>query len=113
MTPRGGSGRGQGRKPRENAKRHNVILENDVWEYLSKTNASAEIERITRMEMEKKHLLELAEAIYSEVSGADNKTEHATTVGEIYDWLYEGDDDYATADLAYLVREWRAYNSAE
>jgi hypothetical protein len=41
-----------GRPPRLNSKRHNVILSNDVWQWLARNkNASAEIERLGREAM--------------------------------------------------------------
>ena len=35
-------------------------------------------------------LRQMAEAIYSIVSGADNRDEHDALVSEIYDWLVDG-----------------------
>lgn len=67
-----------------------------------------ETERETR-------LLEIAEAIYNEISGADNKQEIADTVGEIYDWLANGDrpETYTLADVPAFVEEWREYNGLD
>lgn len=53
-----------------------------------------------------------AAEIYSEIYGdIDNKHFKAAKIGEITDWLQDGDPDYS--DFAGLLAEWRAYDAAE
>lgn len=49
----------------------------------------------------------LAERIYSEVDGADNRQHKADTVREIEDWLDNGDGEPATVEQ--LAEEWKQY----
>lgn len=100
-----------GRKPKQNAKRTSVHLSNEVITYLNRNgNQSAEIERLVRAEMDN-NLLEIANAMYRELSGADNRQEKAALVGEIFDWLREGDNQhYTMEDVPALVAEWREYS---
>lgn len=112
LKGRGGPGRGQGRKPRPGgARRKDYYLSNEVIEYLNRNgNQSAEIERLVRAEMDN-NLLEIANAMYRELSGADNRQEKAELVDEIYNWLREGDAKNLTlADVPDLLNEWREYS---
>jgi len=111
-TGRGGPGRGQGRKPRPGgAKRKDYYLSNEVIQYLNRNgNQSEEIERLVRDEMND-NLLAIANEMYRELSGADNRQEKAALVGEIFDWLREGDAKNLTlADVPDLLNEWREYS---
>jgi hypothetical protein len=55
MTPRGGAGRGQGRKPSPDSserKDHHIRVRNDVWAWLSTDgDASAKIEELAQKAM--------------------------------------------------------------
>ena len=65
---------------------------------------------IVEKKMNEQELLKIAEAIYSEISGADNRQERAATVDEIYNWLYNGDNpNYTMSDVPALVAEWKEY----
>ena len=89
------------------------MIDSRVWGWLQKNgNASQQIEKLVREKMEQeKRLLEIAEAIYSEISGADSKEEHSGTVSEIYDWLFNGDNPtgYTMEDVPAFVKEWKEY----
>lgn len=53
---------------------------------------------------------ELAQRIYREIYGdIDSKSFKTDRVGEIEEWLDEGDGDYG--DFAALVTDWREYNT--
>lgn len=57
------------------------------------------------------NLLAIANAMYRELSGADNRQEKAELVDEIYNWLREGDAKNLTlADVPDLLNEWREYS---
>lgn len=104
---RPGGNHGGGRATRS-AKRHNVYLDNGVWDYLNRKNEpSKTIERLARTEMDE--LLAIANAMYQKLSGADSTPEKAQLVDEIYNWLRAGDGQYTLADVPDLIKEWTEY----
>ena len=55
---------------------------------------------------------ELAERIYSEVDGADDKRHRAAVIAELADWIKEGDwPADKIPNVADLAAEWREYTS--
>lgn len=107
-TGRPGGNQGGGRRARSTSKRHNVYLDNGVWEHLNRRNEpSKAIERLAKTEMDE--LLEIANAMYQQLSGADNAPEKAQLVDEIYNWLRAGDGQYTLADVPDLLKEWSEY----
>lgn len=57
--------------------------------------------------------MRLAEHIYLAVYGQfDSKTLRNDKLGEIYDWLHNGNEQFiASSSLQKLVAEWREYDS--
>lgn len=58
--------------------------------------------------------LEIAQAIYTEVHGANDNPHndfYHDKVGEIETWIKEGDPDLDYNDLPALVAEWREYDT--
>ncbi len=55
--------------------------------------------------------VDIANKIYNAISGADNKQEYNALVGEIEDWLNEGDPDAFSLDE--LCAMWIEYSSEE
>ena len=54
----------------------------------------------------------LAEKIWIQYDGSDNKRAHAVDVQAIYEWLREGDGG-AGQTVQELVEEWREYNGED
>jgi hypothetical protein len=59
--------------------------------------------------MEERNYAAMAAQIYREVYGIDNKPFYARKVGEIQDWLIDGDLD-DTPDTERLIDEWQEWD---
>jgi hypothetical protein len=58
----GGKRPGQGRPKRENASRHNILIDDDIWDWLkSKGDASETIEKLVREKMDAKYETQMGE----------------------------------------------------